>query len=151
MPLSNEEARQRHNLATARWYLKNKERHAATRRIWNAKNRERRLEVGKKWKINNKARVRETNRRGHYMRKFGLKLEDLDLILAKQNGRCAICATEDPGPSKGGWREWHIDHCHGKKVIRGLLCRDCNLMLGHAKDNPTTLCRAAEYITQGRV
>jgi len=30
--------------------------------------------------------------------------------------------------------------------IRGLLCRDCNLMLGHAQDNPDILREAANYL-----
>lgn len=80
---------------------------------------------------------------------------DLAVLLAAQDGRCAVCGTADPG---GRWSTWHIDHdsacCAGKrscgKCVRGILCSNCNLMLGHAKDSPERLRAAADYIEQRR-
>ena len=39
-----------------------------------------------------------------------------------------------------------IDHCHASGRYRNTICRDCNLMLGHAKDNQNTLLSAIEYL-----
>lgn len=54
-----------------------------------------------------------------------------------QNGRCAIC------PRRG---RLCVDHCHRQNHLRGLLCRRCNLGLGHFGDSAERLLRAALYL-----
>ena len=52
-----------------------------------------------------------------------------------------------------------VDHDHGccpgerscGKCVRGLVCRDCNAMLGLARDNADSLRRAASYLTDWAV
>jgi hypothetical protein len=39
-----------------------------------------------------------------------------------------------------------IDHDHITNEVRGLLCRDCNVMLGLVKDNTETLKNAIQYL-----
>lgn len=41
-----------------------------------------------------------------------------------------------------------IDHCHTTGKIRGLLCTNCNNMLGKAKDNVEVLKKAISYLEQ---
>lgn len=79
-----------------------------------------------------------------YMRSYlyGLTDEQYAELLAKQNGRCAICQTDKPG-GKGGW---HVDHCHTSGQVRALLCHHCNLLLGHAKDDIARLRAAITYL-----
>jgi recombination endonuclease VII len=55
-------------------------------------------------------------------------------------GRCPICRKVVRGS------EWQADHCHETGRSRELLCRLCNLGLGHFKDNPYALRRAAAYV-----
>lgn len=45
-------------------------------------------------------------------------------LLAAQNGRCAICGCEVDISG-------HTDHDHETGRIRGILCLNCNLSLGH--------------------
>lgn len=76
------------------------------------------------------------------VRKYGLTPETYDDIFRAQDFKCAICKTPD-APDK---RAWQIDHCHKTMKVRGILCRNCNLMLGMALDNPDTLLSAAGYV-----
>lgn len=39
-----------------------------------------------------------------------------------------------------------IDHNHTTGVARGLLCGNCNSMIGLAKEDPETLRAAARYV-----
>jgi hypothetical protein len=63
-----------------------------------------------------------------------------DTIWAAQAGQCAIC--KDPQEHKSA----HLDHCHDSGVVRGFLCRGCNLGLGHFRDRPELLRGAAAYL-----
>ncbi|MEU5187015.1 endonuclease VII domain-containing protein [Streptomyces klenkii] len=77
------------------------------------------------------ARVRRT---------YGLGPGEYDVLLAAQDGRCAIC---------GGTRRQRlsVDHCHRTHLVRGLLCRMCNgRLLTAARDRPELLRAAADYL-----
>lgn len=63
-------------------------------------------------------------------------------MLASQGETCNICKKHYTSFTK----KLAVDHCHSTGTIRGLLCSDCNLMLGHSKDNPDTLTNAIEYL-----
>lgn len=76
---------------------------------------------------------------------YNLTVAQCDDIWRYQGGQCAICKTEIGRPSEVGVTT-HIDHDHDTGKVRGLLCPHCNLMLGHAKDNPETLRTAARYL-----
>lgn len=39
-----------------------------------------------------------------------------------------------------------LDHCHATKVVRGILCWDCNIGLGKFKDDITYLINAITYL-----
>ena len=74
-------------------------------------------------------------------RKFGLSVEMWRRIYDEQDGKCAICeaVTTD--------RSLYTDHDHSSGVVRGLLCRRCNLGIGVFGDDMHLLMRAAEYIS----
>lgn len=95
--------------------------------------------------------LRERNIRNAY----GVTGDRYNKLLADQEGRCAICRSEDPG-RKG--TAFAIDHdhacCPGRKscgeCVRGLLCMACNNALGHVKDDPEILHRAIVYLERWR-
>lgn len=76
---------------------------------------------------------------------YGLNLAKYNDLLVAQAGKCAICGTEDPGKRS---KFFCVDHSHATGKVRGLLCSHCNRMLGHAKDDPTILFAAVEYLRQ---
>lgn len=117
---------------------------------------ERRLrdrEKRRKWRAANEAHSRSYQKAYHaahkdhknnnrLLKKYGITTEQRDALLAAQNFRCAVCATDTPG----GRGTWHVDHCHTSGRVRGLLCCQCNRGLGQFKDNPALLLNAANYL-----
>jgi hypothetical protein len=39
-----------------------------------------------------------------------------------------------------------LDHEHSTNLARGFLCHHCNLIIGHAHDDPEILKAAAQYL-----
>jgi hypothetical protein len=82
--------------------------------------------------------------RGHTLKKrYGLTLEDYDAMLAAQGGVCAICSGADPGR---GYKYFSVDHDHLTGAVRELLCHQCNVMIGNAKDKVENLESAIRYL-----
>jgi hypothetical protein len=73
----------------------------------------------------------------HVARKRGVSLTQIKLLYDKQF--CGICNLPFTNNR-------HVDHCHKTNKVRGVLCRDCNLMLGLSKDNIETLNNAIKYL-----
>ena len=81
-------------------------------------------------------------------KKHGCSKEQYTKIYAAQGGRCAVCGAEKAGRFCGAGKAETlcVDHDHETGVIRGLLCGHCNCGLGHMRDNPVLLRRAADYL-----
>ena len=75
------------------------------------------------------------------LKKYGLTLQDYNDLLWKQNYKCALCKTDNHNGNG-----WHIDHCHNSNKVRGILCNNCNVGLGHFKDDVKLLKVAIEYL-----
>jgi hypothetical protein len=71
--------------------------------------------------------------------KYALPGMSIDELLESQSSTCAICKTAINKSAA-------IDHDHVTGVVRGMLCRECNLGLGLFKDNPAVLKEAAKYV-----
>jgi hypothetical protein len=68
-----------------------------------------------------------------------LNYNNFAFILSLQVHKCAICSREIDTSAC-----FDHDHCTG--LPRGLLCRNCNTMIGHAHENIETLQAAIEYL-----
>jgi hypothetical protein len=99
-----------------------------------------------------------------------------NLIITKEGRRCRICVKATQKKYWAQWKVHHlsgpledtecaicgsdqdlvIDHDHNccpgmwscGKCVRGMLCRKCNLGIGHLRDDVTLILRAAEYILE---
>lgn len=92
------------------------------------------------------ARRRVPQRWRHLSSRYGLKPDAFSVMLAQQDGRCPICATELVGT--GAERNApNVDHDHTTGKLRAILCRPCNIALGHLKEDPDIFRAAAEYLT----
>ena len=81
-------------------------------------------------------------------RQYGLSPQEFAAMTSR--GKCDIC--EKPlvphRTGKSPMDSGRIDHCHATGKVRGLLCHGCNTSLGHMRDNPETLRRAAAYLEE---
>lgn len=75
-------------------------------------------------------------------RAYGIRQDEFDALLARQDGKCAVCGG---GPNGPGTR-LHIDHCHTSNRIRGLLCAKCNTAVGLLGDDPKRADALAAYL-----
>ena len=83
----------------------------------------------------------DKNRNTKYLKKFGITLQEVEQILKKQKGLCAICFCEiKMGPKT------HLDHDHKTGKVRGFLCQKCNHGLGLFKDSINFLKSAQKYL-----
>jgi len=104
-----------------------------------------------RWRERNPEKARAIQRRSEMKRKYGLTEDQFVALLASQDGKCAICRTDDFG---GRWDALCVDHDHSccsstrgcGKCVRGLLCGNCNSILGLAQDNASRLRAAIEYL-----
>lgn len=78
--------------------------------------------------------------------KYGITLDDYNVMLAEQGGVCAICG----GNSLQGKTRLHVDHCHTTGEVRSILCGKCNGGLGLFMDDPDLLEAAAAYLRAHR-
>lgn len=74
------------------------------------------------------------------LRKYGIDINQYDLMLHNQGKKCAICSCELSSPC--------VDHCHLTGKVRKLLCKSCNTLLGQAKDDIKILFSAIEYLKE---
>lgn len=75
-----------------------------------------------------------------YLRKYGITEEKYMDMIETQKYCCAICSNKP--------KKLHIDHDHETGKVRALLCLNCNIMLGFAKENGLILQRAIHYLDQ---
>jgi len=61
--------------------------------------------------------------------------------LAAQNYRCQICHEKIDQSAP-------YDHAHETGTVRGVLCQDCNKLLGRFENNSAFLLGAASYLQQ---
>ena len=85
-------------------------------------------------------RGKEHTRSYDLKRRFGLTIEEYNILLNAQGGNCAICG-KPPGSEN-----LCVDHDHRTGKIRGLLHKACNLIIGNAKDSTEILLKAVKYL-----
>lgn len=142
--------------ADRRNHEKNRDRRIESTRAWRAANLERSRGNSKKWALANPERVKENNRRwtlanpgkvvayrlATRLKLYGVSHERWFAMLEKQSNACPVCLEKF---GSQGCKP-NIDHCHEIGWPRGILCGRCNTGLGHFRDNPDFLLRAAEYL-----
>ncbi len=86
------------------------------------KNKKHRVVYARRYRIENPDKTRATNLKV----KYGITIEEYDLLKGSQKSRCGICNVHENNLKK----RLVVDHCHSTNKIRGLLCDTCNRFLG---------------------
>lgn len=137
------------------WYLRNREKSIEYAKKYNKDNPEKVLLAVKKWQLKNEERDKKNKRNwnkrnmdkrvNYRLKKYGISLEDYNLIFKKQNGVCNICFKANKNNHR-----LNVDHCHKTGKVRGLLCGKCNTALGLLKDKPEIIMAAFNYIIKNQ-
>lgn len=88
--------------------------------------------------------------RCNILRRMSINARQYDDLLSEQGGGCAICGKTTAENKRG----LPVDHDHNccprdgscGKCIRGIVCDDCNAVLGRAHDSPEILRKAINYL-----
>ena len=98
-------------------------------------------ECHKKYRAENFEKIKVCVKNYFLKGAYGITSEYYYQMLKEQNGVCKICG----GVNKNGY-SLYIDHCHKTNKVRGLLCHNCNLLLGYSKDAPELLQKTIDYL-----
>jgi hypothetical protein len=101
--------------------------------------------------------LRRAKQRQHYvLRRYGIRMKELEQLLDNQDGCCAICKKQ--------WRlcvpakhtpyetvflhHLCIDHDHELGQVRGLLCNACNTAIGLFEEDAIRFVNAMTYLQE---
>lgn len=120
--LSKPENREKNRARASRHYYANQEERKTQARTWYANHRDEALLTKK-------------------VSTFGLTRDEYVALVERHAGRCGVCGIE---------ARLSVDHNHKTGRVRGLLCTQCNFMIGHGKDDSEVLRKAAVYLEATR-
>lgn len=137
MLLKNKRNMKKEYTATLKWRKKNPKKMVAISKNWYKKNK-----IPLKKILNE--RSKEWYRKHPLVsiskryKKCNFSGNDYLILVKKQKSICLICNNKHI--------KLNIDHCHKKMKIRGLLCPNCNTLLGHCHENIEILKSAIKYL-----
>lgn len=121
--------------------MRDKKQHAEYTKEWRRKNKKRVIEYETFHR--DKTKAKRNALKSNLKLKYGITIEEYDDMYVKQNGKCAICGVSETELKI----KFAVDHDHKTNLVRGLLCKNCNFILGHAYDDITILQNAINYLT----
>ena len=124
-----------------------KEADLAYNRAWRSAHRKKYNEQQRRYRREHPESYSQYYRKYQLRSYYGITLEDYDRILSAQNGVCAICHAGISNNGNGS-RYLNVDHDHKLNVVRGLLCRRCNVLLGYLESDPAWLQAARVYLAK---
>lgn len=88
---------------------------------------------------NYREKRRERSLRDRYKYKYGITIEQKQVMLNSQCGKCEICNKEI------AFSQAKVDHSHITGAVRGILCNKCNSGLGYL-ESKDFIKKARKYI-----
>lgn len=86
----------------------------------------------KEYKQRTRQRTLRTSRNSALLKKYGITVEQYELMRTEQGGVCAnkMCGSDGSYHRNG----LVVDHCHATNKVRRLLCNGCNIALGGIRE-----------------
>jgi hypothetical protein len=75
------------------------------------------------------------------LKTYGITSEQYEALYEAQGGVCYICVR-----ATGKTRKLAVDHDHATGYVRGLLCKPCNSVLAHFRDDANAAIRLITYL-----
>jgi len=123
------------------YFGKHKKKIQKLRKKYKLKNRLKILKQSKKYNNNHK----KEHQNAQLKKKFGFGILEYKKLFKLQNGRCAICKKPEKIKRHNRIINLAVDHNHKNGIIRGLLCFQCNRLLGYFDKNPNLLKSILKY------
>lgn len=123
----------------ANWRAANQEKVAAAQKRYfsSSKGKANTARAGK--------RAKPRIRRRELLKKYGLTPETFSELIGKQLNACGICKRQMT-MRIGQPNTLNVDHDHATGKVRGLLCGNCNRMIGLGRDDLKVLQGAVMYL-----
>ena len=106
-------------------------------------------------------KINPNKMRSYLLSKMGLTIDEYNLMVAQQDGRCAACGEPETAVNSntGEIKRLAIDHDHSccpsskacKSCIRGLLCQSCNCALGLLNDDLERIASLVKYLEKNKL
>jgi ribosomal protein L34E len=77
---------------------------------------------------------------------YGITLDEYNVKLAEQDGKCAICNRPETAVWRGRVLRLAVDHRKTPHQVRGLLCMKCNRALGLLEENLESIRAMIDYV-----
>ena len=140
--MRTEEQREKDRDRSRRWYAANREMLLERQRLQRAADREKYREKTRRFFAANPDK-KTLYRDRHLRQRYGISLAERERLFVEQGCRCACCGTDTT-------TKWCLDHNHETRRVRGVVCHNCNSMLGHAKDALSRLHAGIQYLWRTR-
>lgn len=109
----------------------------------------------KKWRAANPEKARQVTTKSLLKIEYGITEADYARIFQEQKGACRICERKLVSQidytrerSKADPLVGRVDHCHTTNKVRGILCHNCNVLIGLAGESTKVLSAATRYLQE---
>ena len=105
-------------------------------------------ECKKEYRRKNKKHFYDYYRNRDLKRKYGITYAEKIELAKLQNYQCGICHIELEDDLINNPGNVCIDHSHNNNIIRGILCNNCNSVIGtnHFSEDPHIIKNAIKYL-----
>lgn len=125
----------------------NKEKIKKYKHKYHKDNKEEITKKRREYRKNNPVKIKKQIRDAHLKFRYNISIEDYNEKFKEQDGKCEICGQYETAKSKSNKiRPLCVDHNHITNEVRGLLCNNCNQLIGRSLENSFILIKTINYL-----